>query len=68
MKLYFMKQSAIDYLKTNMRTLYMNYYRYNTNEWIYDLFSYDPFELFMDVPDFSLASIGESKGEADFEN
>lgn len=68
MKLYFMKQSAIDYMKANMRTLYTNYYRYNTNEWIYDLFSYDPFEVFIDVPDFQLAPIGESTGEADFEN
>lgn len=68
MKLYFMKQSAIDYMKANMRTLYTNYYRYNTNEWIYDLFSYDPFEVFIDVPEFRLAPIGESTGEADFEN
>ena len=68
MKLYFMKQSAIDYMKANMRTLYTNYYRYNTNEWIYDLFPYDPFEVFIDVPDFRLAPIGESTGEADFEN
>lgn len=68
MKLYFMKQNAIDFLKANMRTLYMHYYRFDTNEWLYDLFDYDPFEFFMEVPDFELAPIGSSTGEAEFEN
>lgn len=68
MKLYFMKQSAIDYLKANIKTLYMNYYRYATNEWIYDLFDYDPFEFFMEIPDFHLAPIGDVMGETDVEN
>lgn len=69
MKLYFMKQNAIDYLKANMRTQYMNYFRYNSNEWIYDLFDYDPFEFFMEIPDFTLAPIGATAiGETDVEN
>lgn len=69
MKLYFMKQNAIDYLKANMRNQYMNYFRYNTNEWLYDLFDYDPFEFFMESPDFELASIiSGSTGEVELEN
>lgn len=69
MKLYFMKQKAIDYLKANMRNIYMNYFRYKTNEWIYDLFDYDPFEYFMEVPDFELSGIvGRMAGEVDFDN
>ena len=68
MKLYFMKQNAIDYLKANMRNQYINYFRYNTNEWLYDLFDYDPFEFFMEVPDFNLAPINAQIGETELEN
>ncbi len=68
MKLYFMRQKAIDYLKANMKTIYMNYYRYNTNEWLFDLFDYDPFEAFIEVPDFELAPISNQKGEVEFNN
>lgn len=68
MKLYIMKQSAVDYLKENMRTYYINYYRKTDNDWIYELFDYDPFELFMEVPDFKLAPYMEKKGEMDLEN
>ena len=52
-----MKKNAIDYLKTNMRNQYMNYYRYKTNEWIYNLFDYDPFEFFIEIPDFELVDL-----------
>jgi len=68
MKLYFMKQSAIDFLKANMRNQYMFYFRYSSNEWLYDLFDYDPFEFFIDVPDFTLSPISTSLGETDLEN
>lgn len=68
MKLYFLKQKALDYLKTNIRSLYVNYYREDTNQWIKDLFDYDPFEFFMDVPDFELIPISDKKGELDLEN
>ena len=68
MKIYFMKQKALDYMRANIETLYVNYYREKTNQWIYDLFDYDPFELFMDVPDFKLASLENKKGELDLEN
>lgn len=68
MQLYFMKQSAIDYLKANMRNQYMSYYRYETNEWLYDLFDYDPFEFFMEVSDFDLAPMGAPIGKIELEN
>lgn len=68
MKLYFMKQSALDYMTANMKSLYVNYYREKTNQWIYDLFDYDPFELFMEVPDFQLATISSKRGETELEN
>lgn len=69
MKLYFMKQSALDYLKANMDKLYIKYFQFDTPEWIYDEFDYDPFEVFAEVDDFELASVDDMKpGEADFEN
>lgn len=68
MKLYFMKQSAVDYMTANISTLYLNYYREKTNQWIVDLFEYDPFELFMEVPEFELAPITNKRGETELEN
>ena len=68
MKIYFMKQKALDYMRANIGSLYVNYYREKTNQWVYDLFDYDPFELFMDVPDFKLAPLENKKGELDLEN
>lgn len=68
MKLYFLKQSALDYITANINTLYINYFREKTNQWIYNLFEYDPFEQFMEVPDFQLAPITNKRGETELEN
>ena len=68
MKLYFMKQSALDYITANIGGLYINYFREKNNQWIYDLFDYDPFELFMEVPNFELAPITRRRGETELEN
>lgn len=68
MKLYFMKQAALDYLKANLKVLYTKYYREKSNQWVYDLFDYDPFELFLEVPDFTLSPITNKKGEVDLQN
>ncbi len=69
MKLYFMKQKAIDNLKENMLTIQSNYFKFNTNEWIYERFEYDPFEFFMEIPDFELAILDDrSLGEIELEN
>lgn len=68
MKLYFLKQSALDYITANINTLYINYFREKTNQWIYNLFEYDPFEQFMEVPDVQLAPITNKRGETELEN
>lgn len=63
-----MKQKALDYMRANIGSIYINYYRESTNQWIFDLFDYDPFELFIEVPDFTLAPVTNKKGEMDLEN
>lgn len=68
MRLYFMKQSALDYMKANIGSLYVKYYQFESPDWIDELFDYDPFERFADVPDFELASPSLSPGEIDFQN
>lgn len=69
MKLYFMKQDAVDFMKHNMGRLYTHYFHDETNEWIKKEYGSDPFSEFMDVPDFELAELESmSIGEADFEN
>jgi len=68
MKIYFMKQSALDYIKQNIGSLYKNYYQFDSDEWIYELFDYDPFEVFGEVDDFELANLDQSAGEVDLQN
>ncbi len=69
MKLYFMKRDALDFMKHNMERLYTHYYHDRDNEWMAEEYGKDPFELFMEVPDFELADIeNTSIGEANFEN
>ena len=68
MKLYFMKQSALDYIKANITNLYKNYYQFDSPDWIYDLFDYDPFEVFDNVEDFELADTDQQPGEIDLQN
>lgn len=69
MKLYFMKKNVIDDLKANMTTLHPNYYRYSTNDWILERYDYDPFEFFMEVPDFELSMLdNRSIGEIELDN
>lgn len=69
MKLYFMKQDALDYFKTNMDRLYIYYYQDKSNDWMAREYGDDPFSFFMEIPDFELANVREmSIGEADFNN
>lgn len=63
-----MKRSAIDYVKINIDTLYKKYYQFDTSDWMYELFDYDPFEVFDVVDDFELASLNLQPGEIDFQN
>lgn len=69
MKLYFMKQDAVAFMKHNMERLYTHYFQDETNEWMAREYGSDPFSEFMEVPDFELAEIDAmSIGEVDFEN
>lgn len=69
MKLYFMKQDAVEFMKHNMERLYTHYYQDETNEWMEREYGSNPFSEFMEVPDFELAEIDSmSIGEVDFEN
>ncbi|WP_294242054.1 DUF6339 family protein [Pseudobutyrivibrio sp.] len=69
MKLYFMKQDALDFFKTNMDRLYVFYYQESTNDWMAREYGDDPFSFFMEVPDFELSNVNDmSIGEADFNN
>lgn len=70
MKIYFMKQPALDHFKTNMDRLYVNYFQKEDNSWMEEEFGEDPFVLLKDVPGFELASLsdGSSAGEIDVEN
>lgn len=68
MKILFMKQDAMNKLKENMQTLYINYYREKTNEWIYSIFEYDPFDVLFEIPDFDQYPILNKKGVTELEN
>lgn len=69
MKLFFMKQDAVDFMKHNMERLYTHYFQDETNEWMAREYGSDLFSEFMEVPDFELAEIDAmSIGEVDFEN
>lgn len=68
MVLYFMKQPALEYLKANMNKLYKNYFQYDSPDWIEELFDYDPYEKFKEVPDFELADLSMTPGEVDLQN
>ncbi len=68
MKLYFMKQAALDNLKVNLSTAYQNYFTQDNSDWIKN-FCNDaaPFEEFKTVKNFELSA--ETEGSrADFEN
>ncbi len=69
MKIYFMKQSAINTLKANIREYYPYYFQRDDNKWMEEVLGEDPFVYFTDVPDFALAELDErSAGEIDLEN
>ena len=70
MKIYFMKQAAIDFFKANMQRLYINYYHKDDNSWMEEEFGENPFVFFMEIQDFEMASLIDNKtaGEIDFMN
>lgn len=69
MKIYIMKQDALETLKDNIEDIYGKYYTESTNKWIYDVCGGNPFVEYKEIPDFSLATIDHSSlGEVDFQN
>ncbi len=70
MKLYIMKQSAMETLKANLTSVWSNYYSEPDNGWIKRVLGEDPFEEFREVEDFTLADLNGSRsaGEIDLSN
>ena len=68
MKLYFMKQAALENLKVNLSTAYQNYFTQDNSDWIKNFCNDEkPFEEFKTVKNFELSA--ETEGSrADFEN
>lgn len=68
MKLYFLKDTALDQLKYNAGAN-INNYANETNEWLTDYFGESPFlEFSKGVPDFQLDDTVENVGSIDIEN
>lgn len=68
MKLYMMKKSALETLKSNMKDVYTRYYIESTNEWMNEVCGEDPFIEIADVDPFELADLTLPKGQIDAEN
>lgn len=73
MKIRFMKQDALDFFKGQLDKIYNYYYTSYNNAWMYELYGDDPFEDYIDIPEFQLASLIDidkvgRPGEVDFEN
>ena len=68
MKLYIMKQNAMETLKSNLPSIYGKYYTETSNKWIEEVCGEDPFIEFKEVPDFNLASLELTPGEIDLNN
>ena len=70
MKLYFMKQEALDILKSNLNITYNKYFTEKDNKWLWDVCGGNPFVEFKEVDDFQLTPIDgdTTKGEAEFNN
>lgn len=68
MKLYMMKKSSLETLKSNMKDIYSKYYIEPTNEWMKDVCGEDPFIEIADVEPFDLTDLSLPKGRIDAEN
>lgn len=69
MQLRFLKKEALDFMKSNIESIYINYYHKKDNQWIKELFDYDPFETMnINFPDFELEKITGELGKVDLEN
>jgi hypothetical protein len=73
MKLYMMKKSSLETIKTNLKTCYAYYYVEDTNDWLKEICGENPFIEIADVDEFELSNLGlsyekKSKGLVDLEN
>lgn len=70
MKIYFMKKDALRILKSNLDFVYTKYFTESDNKWMWQVCNGNPFEEYLDIPNFSLTPIVSdlSKGEIEFEN
>lgn len=70
MKLYFMKQEALDNLKDNLDLVYNKYFTEKDNKWLWLVCGGDPFIEYKDIPNFQLAKLESdmSIGEVEFNN
>ena len=68
MKLYIMKQNALDTLKSNLASVYGKYYTETSNKWLEEVCGENPFVEFKEITDFSLANLELSPGEVDLNN
>lgn len=74
MKLYIMKQEAIEFFKNNIDLYYTNYFYEKTNKWMIDVYQQkcgeSPFQLFREIEGFELYPIDSSvtTGEIEFNN
>lgn len=68
----FMKNKALDYFKENLEDLYTYYFTHDDNSWMKERYGDDPFEDFIEIPDFELADIDSydrlARGELDIDN
>ena len=68
MKLYMMKKSALETLKSNLPYIYSKYYIESTNDWMTEICGDDPFIEIAEVDAFDLADLSLPKGQIEAEN
>lgn len=70
MKLYLMKQNALETTKSNLSEIFPRYYTDKDNKWLWDVCGENPFIEFKEIKDFTLAPLDAdlTKGEIDMEN
>lgn len=57
MKIYFMKKDALRIIKSNLDFVYTKYFTESDNKWMWQVCNGNPFEEYLDIPNFSLTPI-----------
>ena len=70
MKLYIMKKDMLMELKQRLPNIYMLYYTEKDGSWVEKQFQENPYNFFMEIPEFQLANLysGMEKGKIDLKN